>query len=324
MSETKDPIGLYGKLNAGVLLAITPEYKTIGAAQRASGRGAKPTSASAQFSMQPAYRTVGGVKVRLAEGGKQDGPTVLLLSPLPQSILAFDPIWTRLSEHCRLVALDLPGFGRSEGGLEFMTFEAQGRVLADFVNELGLEQVHIVGPDVGMSAALHYVIHSQHRATSLLIGDGPGISPSHNGSVIDKMVQSGFWRMVFQIAGAGAFVEAGNRLCYVNYVPKPQEVADYVASYAGRIGPVTQWFAKYPDSLATVDPHLAEIDLPVKIFWGELDQLLFVDNGQRLHERMKRSELTVFPDCGHFSYQDKADEFAKMVLDWVGGGYRAV
>jgi hypothetical protein len=69
MSETKEPISLYGKLNADVLLAITPEYKTIGAPQRASGWGAKPTSASAGFSMQPAYRTVDGVKVRLAEGG---------------------------------------------------------------------------------------------------------------------------------------------------------------------------------------------------------------------------------------------------------------
>jgi pimeloyl-ACP methyl ester carboxylesterase len=233
--------------------------------------------------MKPQYRRVNGVKVRLAEGGKADGPLLLLLCPLPQSILAFDSIWQLLSDRFRLVALDLPGFGRSEGGLEFMTFEAQGKFLRAFIDDLGLDQVHIVGPDIGMAAALHYVIHGRHRAASLLIGDGPGIAPSHNGSVIDKMVHSGFWRMVFQIAGAGAFVEAANRLCYVNYVPKPEEVADYVASYDGRIGPVTQWFAKYPDSLATLDPHLAEIDLPVKIFWGQLDQLLFVDNGEHLH-----------------------------------------
>ena len=128
MSATSDPIGLYGKLNAGVLLAITPEHKTISSAQRASGRGDKPTSAAAGFSMQPAYRTIGGVKVRLAEGGKQDGPTLLLLSPLPQSILAFDPIWTRLGEHSRLVALDLPGFGRSEGGVEFIPSWGRNRI----------------------------------------------------------------------------------------------------------------------------------------------------------------------------------------------------
>ena len=323
MNSTSNPIGLFGKLNASVLLAITPEYGKIKAAKQANlSRDAE--SRPGTFSIQPEYRKIAGVKVRLAMGGKQNGPIVLLLNPLPQSILAFDLIWTKLGEHFRLVALDLPGFGRSEGGLEFMTFEAQGGFLAAFMQALDLHHVHIVGPDIGMSAALHYVIHQQHDVQSLVIGDGPGIVPSSNGSVIQKMVDSAFWRLVFKIAGADAFVEAGNRLGYVNYVPNAQEIADYVASYAGRIGPVTQWFAKYPESLATVDPYLAGIDLPVKVFWGDLDQLLYVNNAHRLHERLKRSELTVFQHCGHFSYQDKADDFAKMVVAWVGGGYRVV
>jgi pimeloyl-ACP methyl ester carboxylesterase len=32
----------------------------------------------------------------------------------------------------------------------------------------------------------------------------------------------------------------------------------------------------------------------------------------------------VFERCGHFSYQDQPEEFAKMILEWVGGGYRGV
>ena len=35
-------------------------------------------------------------------------------------------------------------------------------------------------------------------------------------------------------------------------------------------------------------------------------------------------QLKVLENCGHFSYQDRADEFAAMVLDWVNGGYKAV
>ena len=279
---------------------------------------------SAQFAIKPEYMNIEGIKVRYASAGKSDGPTELLLNPLPQSILAFDPIWERLCEQLRVVALDLPGFGRSEGGLEFMTFKAQGDFLRAFVDELDLSDIHIVGPDVGMGAALHYVIHSSHKAASLLIGDRPGIAPSKNGSVIDKMVDSAFWRMVFRVAGAEAFVAAANALCYVNYAPSYAEVADYVASYAGRIHPVTQWFANYPQSLASVDPYLADIDLPVKVFWGDLDQLLFVDNGERLHKRLKRSDFTVFDHCSHFPYQDKSDDFAQMVMHWVGAGHTTV
>jgi pimeloyl-ACP methyl ester carboxylesterase len=322
MNSISDPIGLFGKLNASVLLVVTPEYGKIKVARR-EGAGRIASSARPTV-MQPKYRTIAGVKVRFAEGGKQDGPVVLLLSPLPQSILCYDPIWTRLAEHCQLVALDLPGFGRSEGGLEFMSFDAQSRFLDEFVRALNLKQMHIVGPDVGMAAALHYAIHRDHEAASLIIGDGPGILPTANGSIINKAVNSGFWRMMFRITGARAFVEGAVRLALVNYSPSAEEVADYVASYDGRIGPITHWFATYPENLATVDPHLAELDLPVKVFWGDLDQFLLVDNAHRLNQRLKRSELQVFENCGHFSYQDKADEFAQMVIDWVGGGYRAV
>lgn len=279
---------------------------------------------SEQFAIKPEYKNIEGVKVRYASAGKSGGPTARLLNPLPQSILAFDPIWERLCEQLRVVGLDLPGFGRSEGGLEFMTFKAQGDFLRAFVDELDLSDINIFGPDIGMGAALHYVIHPSHKAASLVIGDGPGIAPSNNGSVIDKTVDSAFWRMVFRVAGAEAFLAAANALCYVNYAPSYAEVADYVASYAGRIHPVTQWFANYPRSLACVDPYLADIDLPVKVFWGDLDQLLFVDNGERLHKRLKRSDFTVFDHCGHFSYQVKSDDFAQMVMHWVGAGHKTV
>jgi len=160
MSTSKDPIGFLGKSNAGVLLAVTPEYSQITAIRR-TGAG-RAESRPANLSMQPEYRTIAGTRIRFATGGKHDGPVVLLLCPLPQSILCYDPIWKLLQDHCRLIALDLPGFGRSEGGMEYMSFKAQGDFVEKFVNELGLEDVHVVGPDVGMAAALHYVIHHDH------------------------------------------------------------------------------------------------------------------------------------------------------------------
>jgi pimeloyl-ACP methyl ester carboxylesterase len=202
-----------------------------------------------------------------------------------------------------------------------MTFEAQSRILDAFVREMDLHNLHIVGPDVGMPVALHYAIHREHRADSLIIGDGPCVIPTANGSIIDKAVNSTFWRMIFRIAGSGAFVEGANRLAYVNYEPSNAEVADYVASYAGRIGPVTEWFRTYPQNLATIDPHLSDLDLPVQLFWGDLDQFLLLDTAHSAHKRLKRSRLKVFENCGHFSYQDRRDAFAQMVIDWVGGDY---
>jgi pimeloyl-ACP methyl ester carboxylesterase len=85
---------------------------------------------------------------------------------------------------------------------------------------------------------------------------------------------------------------------------------------------VTQWFKDYPKSLASLDPGLNRIKLLVKIFWGDLDKLLYAENVERLHNRLKRSEVHIFKNCGHFSYQDRADEFTEMILTWVGGRFR--
>ena len=220
--------------------------------------------------MEPDFVVVEGKRLRYARGGTEGKPIVLFLSPLPQSILCFDQIWPLMVDRFELVALDLPGFGRSEGGAEVMTSEAQSHILDAFVRQMDLADFHLVGPDVGTPVALHYAIHREHRARSLLVGDGPCVSPSANGSIIDRAVNSRFWRTVFRVGGAGPFVEGANRLAYVNYTPSHDEVADYVASYRGRIGAVMEWFRAYPQIIASIEPHLAKIDLPVQIFWGEL------------------------------------------------------
>jgi hypothetical protein len=60
-----------------------------------------------------------------------------------------------------------------------MSFQAQGTFLDDFIRALELTEVHIVGPDVGMPAALHCVIHHEHAARSLT--DSSRGTTSHGG-----------------------------------------------------------------------------------------------------------------------------------------------
>jgi pimeloyl-ACP methyl ester carboxylesterase len=251
-----------------------------------------------------------------------DGPTVLFLSPLPQSILCYDKTWSALSATANMVALDLPGFGKSEGGMSYMTFKAQSAFLQKFIKELDMSDIHIVAPDVGMPVALHYVLHRDHKAKSILIGAGPSVLPSADGSLVRKMIHSRFWRFVFKMTGAPAFIAGANQLGYLNYSPSAEEVSDYAASYSGRIGQVTKWFKGYPIGCKDIHPHLDDINIPVHILWGEQDAFLKADNGEQLHSRLPNSSLTIFKDCGHFFYQDKCSEFTQLIKSWIKGGYK--
>lgn len=316
-SESLSRINLFDRVNATTLSLVTSEMARLNDIRKKNGYSNTPTFLEPP-EMPFEFAEIGGVRIRFAHSAAPAKPTLIMFSPFPQSIMAYAPIWSGLASEFNLYAFDLPGFGRSEGGLEFMTFKAQGDFLHTLMQHLEVDNVHLLGPDVGMPAVLYYVGCYENSVKSIMVGDGPAIDPSSNASVIRKMVDSAFWRMIFRIAGAGALVEAGRRICYVNYTPNEIELSDYKKSYSDRVNAALQWFKDYPSSLATVDPLLDKIDLPALIFWGDEDAILYPDNGERVHQRMPNSELHIFKGCGHFCYQDRADEFRAMVIDWIG------
>jgi len=315
MSKKHNPMNALDRFVASALMLITPEYKAVRNARLKST--VRMQDKQSGFHIKPEYTQIEGKSIRFARGGSEGKPTILLLNPLPQSILCYEQIWPLLAQNFQLFAYDLPGFGGSEGGAEVMNTETQSRILAEFVSQMHISDFHLVGPDIGMPVALHYALRGDCRAKSLVIGDGPCVSPTFNGSIIDRMVDSALWRLIFRIGGAGTFVAGANKLCYVNYTPGTEELADYVSSYKGRIGSVMEWFRTYPEIIDSIQPRLSEIKIPIQIFWGDLDQLLLVQTGKKIHELLPKSKLTVFENCGHFSYQDRSDEFASMVSDWV-------
>src|SRR5215813_1768605 len=99
-----------------------------------------------------AFRTIDGVSVRFLESAPGNADA-LLLSPWPESVMAYEPTWSRLEAAAHLVAIDLPGFGRSEYSSALMSPRAMGDFLLRVADAFGLEHPHVVGPDVGTAAA---------------------------------------------------------------------------------------------------------------------------------------------------------------------------
>ena len=88
----KDPVGLLGRLNAASLMMITPEFYKLWS-KRIKGAG-RIINTPSNFAMKPKYMKIDGINIRYATSGNVDGPTVLFLSPLPQSILCYDKTWS--------------------------------------------------------------------------------------------------------------------------------------------------------------------------------------------------------------------------------------
>ena len=318
---SKDPLGAIARISAASLLAITPEYWQVRSARDSSVTTLR--SEPADFAMKTEFTTIDGLRIRCARAEAKGRPTLLFLSPLPQSIYCYDRSWSALVGEANLVAIDLPGFGGSEGGMDMMRFDAQSSFLQRAIEHFGLSDVHIVAPDVAMPVALHYALHREHRAASLLIGDGPGVLPSNDGSLVRKIVGSAFWRAMVRVNGARTFLASATAVGYLHYRMSVEELQDYVDSYTGRINQVVAYFASYPEGLkTTTTPRVPCVARPYLL--GYTDAFLGADNARLLARRLPHSCATVFENCGHFCYQDRTSEFTALLSEWVNTGYRSV
>src|SRR6266566_370379 len=103
---------------------------------------------------EPKFTLYEGLRIRYVASSKPSAESVMLLSPWPESIYAFIRIWPQLSRQFSLTAVDLPGFGQSDGRADLMSPRRMGEFVVDIAAELGLGQPHAVGPDVGTGALL--------------------------------------------------------------------------------------------------------------------------------------------------------------------------
>jgi pimeloyl-ACP methyl ester carboxylesterase len=272
-------------------------------------------------SIHPQVRTIDGLAIRYAESEPRDDHA-LLLSPWPESIYSYEATWPRLAEHTHLVAIDLPGFGRSERRDALMSPRAMGEFLVRVADAFGLMQPHVVGPDVGTAAALFAAGLHPGRFRSLVVGTGGTAVPRQLGDPLKEWVEAPSLEPYRRIDGRQVVTVAMGTLERYRLSDTARE--DYLASYAGeRFAESMRYVQAYPAELPILRDLLPTIETPVQIINGMRDRVVPPANAEFLHQRLAKSKLDLL-DSGHFIWEDAADEYAGLVTSWWAGGYASL
>jgi pimeloyl-ACP methyl ester carboxylesterase len=275
-------------------------------------------STMSNTSIEPQFRTIDGLRIRFAESEQRDDHA-LLLSPWPESVHAFDQMWHRLAEHARLVAVDLPGFGHSERRDSLLAPRAMGEFVIRLADEFGLEQPHTVGPDIGTGALLFAAADNPGRLRSIVLGSGGASFPLELGGILND------WVVAPDVEGYRAadprqIVSAA--ISGIERYDLPESVKeDYLSAYEGdRFVESMRYVRAYPTELPILAELLPQIETPVEIIGGLWDWAVPPSNHRYLHERLPKSKLDLI-DAGHFTWEDAADEYARIVTSWWAGDY---
>ena len=267
-------------------------------------------------SIKPQFRVIDGVKIRYAESGGSQEPTVVLTSPWPESVYAFAPMWATLSEHARLFAVDLPGFGASERRDDLLSPRAMGEFLAQLIVEADLGTPHIVAPDVGTSAALFAAAAHPERIAGVIVGTGGAAVPLQLGEplkswVLDPDLDKYRGIDPRAIVNVAADTIAGGI---------PDDIrADYLDCYDGeRFVESMRYVRRYPEELPELADLLPLIGTPVTIINGSHDRVVPVANAEFLDERLPNSRVALI-DAGHFVWEEAPAEYAAIILNSITG-----
>jgi len=266
---------------------------------------------NAPFEMR--FRQIGGLTVRFAssEGHEDDA---LLISPWPESLLAFEPVWWRLAKRTHLVAVDPPGFGHSQRSDSLRSPEAMSEFIIAAADAFGLDHPHVVAPGTGTAAALFAAARHPDRLRSLVVGSGATAVPLQVGGVVRDIIEAPDLN-AFRDGDPRELVS--NALRAMTRYRLPEAVRnDYLASYQGnRFAESVRYLRSYPTELSRLTDLLPRIDIPVQIIAGDGDIEVPPSNARFLQERLPNSKLDII-DAGHFTWEDAPTEYAALVTGW--------
>lgn len=226
-------------------------------------------------------------------GGSEQ--VVVLLHGLGGSRISWEPQLTGLGTVATVAAWDLPGYGASPPLDGPTTFAALADAVADFADELGADQVHLVGISFGgMIAQYAAAAHPRRVASLTLLATSPKFG-------LDG-TQPEAWRAA-RLAPLDAGQEPADFADRVlNALAGPSISPEAMAGQLAAMRRITgAALRRSIDCLITHDSRAAlpQVSAPTTVLVGSLDDETPVAYSQAIVDLVPGAELVVVPGAGH-------------------------
>jgi pimeloyl-ACP methyl ester carboxylesterase len=225
--------------------------------------------------------------------GRQSLPTILFIHGAGGSHKS----WRRqhpLSNHFRLILLDLPGHGDSRGPAEAAVGNYADTVI-DFIQANRLTRVILCGHSMGGAVALEIALREPASLNGLALVDTGAklrVLPA-----IFALIRDDFTVAVQAMSG------------FVLSPSAPAELVEEEKQLLAQNSPdlLLKDFTAC-DSFDIMD-RVDEIKLPTLVICGKDDRLTNPKYSELLHERIAGSEIVLMDECGHMPMLEQSERF---------------
>jgi pimeloyl-ACP methyl ester carboxylesterase len=270
----------------------------------------------------PRLAEADGLHVRYVRRGA--GPPVVLVHGIASSIYTWADVIAPLARTHDVIALDLPGFGASDIPADF-SGDRYLRVLAAFLDRLGLPRVSLVGHSLGGAVASAFAAAHPARVDKLVLADAAGfnLAPADRPWLLRLTSTPGVGALIEKLPVRRRFVTLGLRqVFHEDTRVTPEKVAEYAAPLS-RPGASRFIGDLLRDSSAMGLPEaIGRIRAPTLVVWCAHDTWVPLRDADRFVQAIPGARKAVIEGCGHMPQEERPQEFVSVVTAFLGNQRR--
>jgi len=257
---------------------------------------------------------INGISITYRDDGS--GLPLIFFHAFPLNQTMWDDQSSELRNHCRVVTLDLRGFGQSSAPPGPYSMDQMAADVRALMSVLDIDKAVLVGLSMGGYIALAFYRNYPEAVRALVLADTRGSADTHEArsrrlrsaekvettgskAIADDMVPLLLGRTTLE--SRPLIVERVRLMIEAN---SPQGIAGAQRAMAAR-----------RDSTYI----LAGVDFPVLIVVGSEDTLTPISEAESLRNGIAGARLYIVEGAGHLSNLEQPDEFNSALIRFIGG-----
>jgi pimeloyl-ACP methyl ester carboxylesterase len=292
------------------------------ATSQATAQAQADAAGDAPTALRTSSVTACGIRSRVLQGGPNPKATeaVVFVHGNPGSAQDWSDLMTALAPHARVIAIDMPGFGKADKPDSYpYSVEGGATFLTEALKELGVLRAHLVLHDFGGPWGLMWAALNPLGLASITLMN-TGLVRDYRWHFMARVWQTP-WLGELQMRTTN---RSGFRMVMKIGAPRGLPLAFVDRMYddldRGTQNAVLKLYRATRDlneRSQILSNMLKPLNPPVLVVWGAADPYLPARLAEFQKETFPRAQVVMLPESGHFPFADDPAGVAQAVVPFI-------